>query len=63
MNENPEFGATVTLLLIIVGVLLWLLVDQWWPNQLVVGPLSLGEGHGDCHGITNAGQIVLAICK
>lgn len=62
-SVDPEIQASVTLLLLVLGVALYLLVSVWVPTQVAVGPLRLGDARGDCHGMHHGDTLLAEVCR
>lgn len=55
--------ASVSLLLLALGLGLYVLLNTFTPTQVQAGPVHLGEAQGDCHGISRKGEPIFSICK
>jgi len=63
MSEDTSRTAALWTVLAI-GTVLYLLTHVWVPSTLVVGPVQLGDGAGDCHGFADrvSGTRYLEVC-
>jgi hypothetical protein len=60
VNNDRETAATLTLVILLVAALIYFGLP---PSYVAVGPFSLGEQSGICHGMRHDGAIWLEACK